>query len=164
MEDIKFYNFGEESNYEVINYDNKKLEINNVHERKKEDEIYSKTFTYGMKNILDKDIIDLSNKVEIINRRIINILSVNSISTNYEFDFNIKNIDAVLNTTSKIIDDISKQKNSIKIGIFTSKKQEKRKTVENLNSIIESITKSKNDLIALKDEYEKICKRKEKLI
>ena len=92
MANVKYYNLGEESDYEVINYDNKDIIIKNKSKLKKEDEEYSRTVNFGISNLLKKDMDDLSYKVNLINKKIIKNLALNEIVLEEKLDYNIENI------------------------------------------------------------------------
>lgn len=163
MANVKYYNLGEESDYEVINYDNKDIIIKNKSKLKKEDEEYSRTVNFGISNLLKKDMDDLSYKVNLINKKIIKNLALNEIVLEEKLDYNIENINEIITNIENIISGVIIKKNSIKINIFSTRKKEKKEKQESLSSLVEVLTKCQNDLIALKDEYNKLQERKDKV-
>lgn len=160
MEDkkLKFYELGDESNFEVLSYD-KNIEISNIAENKKNDEKYTKTVNLGLKSIIKKDIENLSSKVVIINNKVIKTLALNEIMLEEKLDSKIENIENIINSMEVIISNVIIEKSKIKIHIFSSNKKEKKEKIASLNSCISFLTRCESDYIALKDEYNKLLKR-----
>ena len=123
---IKFYKLGDESDNEVITYDNKRIEINNLKEKEKQEDEYSKTVNVGLKNVIDKDMEELSNKLALINKKIITTVSTNNIIYTEKLEDNIENVNELLIQVENLISKVIIEKGKIRIGIFTTKKDEKR--------------------------------------
>ena len=160
---VKYYKLGDESDYEVISYDNKTVEINNVREKEKQEDEYSKTVSEGLKSVLDKDIEDLSKKLESINKKIVTTLATNNVLYDENLSNDVALIDDNLVKVENIISKVIIEKESMKIGIFSSKKNEKREKQRSLNEAIDFLTRCQNDIIALRDEYNKLVERKEQV-
>lgn len=160
---VKYYKLGDESDYEVISYDNKRVEINNVKEKEKQEDEYSKTVTEGLKNVLDKDIEELSNKLEVINKKIITTLATNNITYDEHLVNDITLVNDNLSIVENLISKVIIEKENTKIGIFTTKKNEKREKQQSLNEAVDYLTKCQNDIIALRDEYDKLLERKKQV-
>lgn len=160
MEDkkLKFYELGDESNFEVLSYD-KNIEISNIAENKKNDEKYTKTVNIGLKSIIKKDIENLSSKVVIINNKVIKTLALNEIILEEKLDSKIEKIEDIINNMEIIISNVIIEKSKIKIHLFSSNKKEKKEKIASLNSCISFLTRCQSDYIALKDEYNKLLKR-----
>ena len=160
MEDkkLKFYELGDESNFEVLSYD-KNIEISNIAENKKNDEKYTKTVNLGLKSIIKKDIENLSSKVVIINNKVIKTLALNEIILEEKLDSKIEKIEDIINNMEIIISNVIIEKSKIKIHLFSSNKKEKKEKIASLNSCISFLTRCESDYIALKDEYNKLLKR-----
>lgn len=160
--DIKFYNLGDESDYEVFNYGNKTI-INNIADSKKEEEIYDKTVKIGLKSIINKDIESLDSKVKSINKRIMKELKINDFVSMEKLDNEIEKIDDIINSVEIIISNVIIEKDKIKVGIFSTNKKIKREKIASLSILKDSLIKSQTELIAIKDEYNKLIKRKKKV-
>ena len=160
--DIKFYNLGDESDYEVFNYGNKTI-INNIADSKKEEEMYDKTVKIGLKSIINKDIESLDSKVKSINKRIMKELKINDFVSMEKLDNEIEKIDDIINSVEIIISNVIIEKDKIKVGILSTNKKIKREKIASLSILKDSLVKSQTELIAIKDEYNKLIKRKKKV-
>ena len=76
-----------------------------------------------------------------------------------EIDDDIKNIDNIINDVEGLISKLIIDKNSIKIGIFSSNKKAKKQEAKNLEKSINYLSKSLNDIISIKNEYNKLIDR-----
>ncbi len=161
--DIKFYNLGDESDYEVFNYGNKTI-INNIADSKKEDEIYDKTVKIGLKSIINKDIESLDSKVKSINKKIMKILKLNDVTSTENLDNEIEKIDDIINSVEIIISNVIIEKDKIKVGFFSTNKKLKREKIGSLSALKDYLVKAQTELIAIKDEYNKLIKRKKKVV
>ncbi len=161
--DIKFYNLGDESDYEVFNYGNKTI-INNIADSKKEDEIYDKTVKIGLKSIINKDIESLDSKVKSINKKIMKILKLNDVTSTENLDNEIEKIDDIINSVEIIISNVIIEKDKIKVGFFSTNKKLKREKIASLSALKDYLVKAQTELIAIKDEYNKLIKRKKKVV
>ena len=157
--DIKFYNLGDESDCEVFNYGNKTI-INNIADSKKEDEIYDKTVKIGLKSIINKDIESLDSKVKSISKRIMKALKLNDVTSAQNLDNEIEKIDDIINNVEIIISNVIIEKDKIKVGFFSTNKKLKREQIASLSALKDYLVKAQTELITIKDEYNKLIKRK----
>ncbi len=157
--DIKFYNLGDESDCEVFNYGNKTI-INNIADSKKEDEIYDKTVKIGLKSIINKDIESLDSKVKSISKRIMKALKLNDVTSAQNLDNEIEKIDDIINNVEIIISNVIIEKDKIKVGFFSTNKKLKREKIASLSALKDYLVKAQTELITIKDEYNKLIKRK----
>ena len=131
---------------------------NNVLDNKKEIKT-SKEFNIALKKVTQKDINFLQNKVINIIKNIKKNLAMNNTFIQNEIDDDIKNIDNIINDVEGLISKLIIDKNSIKIGIFSSNKKAKKQEAKNLEKSINYLSKSLNDIISIKNEYNKLIDR-----
>lgn len=135
---------------------------NNVLDNKKEIKT-SKEFNIALKKVTQKDINFLQNKVINIIKNIKKNLAMNNTLIDNEIDDDIKNIDNIINDVEGLISKLIIDKNSIKIGIFSSNKKAKKQEAKNLEKSINYLSKSLNDIISIKNEYNKLIDRTKSL-
>lgn len=117
-------------------------------------------FNKVLDDLTKKDIKFLSNKIGKIIKQINNELVKNSITYSINDNYNLENINELVRNIKELISKIIIDKNNIKIGLFTTSKKEKKEKIKNYENVIEFLTKKQNDITAVKDEYNKIIKRK----
>lgn len=149
---IKFYSLGSE-----------KIDFSKIIRDKKLDSskpiIASKGFNKALKNVIDKDINFLSNNVEKIIKEITMLLVKCGIG-NEEISSDIEKIDDVVNDVETIISKVIIEKESIKLGLFSTKKKEKKQRYKRLEDCVDTLSKYQSELISMKDEYNKLIQRK----
>lgn len=139
--------------------------INNLSSNKKEvldsnKEIKtSKRFNTALKRVTQKDINYLKNKVIDIVKKMKKTLATNSVFMEDEIDDKIENIDEIISKTEEVISKLIIDKNNIKLGIFSTNKKAKKLKVMNLDRSINYLSKSLNDIISIKNEYNKLIDR-----
>ena len=69
----------------------------------------------------------------------------------------------IINSVEIIISNVIIEKDKIKVGIFSTNKKIKREKIASLSILKDSLVKSQTELIAIKDEYNKLIKRKKKV-
>ena len=109
-------------------------------------------------DLTKKDILFLSNKLKKLVNEINNRIEKNGIE-NGELSYNIEDIDNIIKSLNIIKKEVIKKKGKIKIGLFSSKKKEKKKNITSLEEFLDYLPRCKNDLIAVKNEYNSIKKR-----
>lgn len=119
----------------------------------------NKNFNDALKKVLKKDMDLLSNKISNIISEIIKKLAINGTILNDKLEKDINKIDLIVNDLENLISNLIIEKNSIKIRFFSSNKKEKKEKIKKLENSIENVSKSLNDIISIKDEYNKLCKR-----
>lgn len=123
----------------------------------------NKNFNDALKKVLKKDMKLLANKVINIVNEITKKLAINGTILNDKLESDISKIDLIISDLENIISNLIIEKNSIKIRFFSSNKKEKKEKVKKLENSIEYISKSLNDIISIKDEYNKLDKRNKDL-
>lgn len=118
-------------------------------------------FDKALKIVIEKDINVLSNKLNKIISEITKRLVVLNVTIN--LSNNINDIDKIVDEVDKIVSDLIIKKSSIKIGIFSSNKKEKKSQIKNLDDAINFVSKCQNELISIKKEYCKLKERNEGL-
>ena len=123
----------------------------------------NKNFNDALKKVLKKDMKLLANKVINIVNEITKKLAINGTILNDKLESDISKIDLIISDLENIISNLIIEKNSIKIRFFSSNKKEKKEKIKKLANSIEYISKSLNDIISIKDEYNKLDKRNKDL-
>ncbi len=123
----------------------------------------NKNFNDALKKVLKKDMKLLANKVINIVNEITKKLAINGTILNDKLESDISKIDLIISDLENIISNLIIEKNSIKIRFFSSNKKEKKEKIKKLENSIEYISKSLNDIISIKDEYNKLDKRNKDL-
>ena len=118
----------------------------------------NKNFNDALKKVLKKDMKLLANKVINIVNEITKKLAINGTILNDKLESDISKIDLIISDLENIISNLIIEKNSIKIRFFSSNKKEKKEKIKKLENSIEYISKSLNDIISIKDEYNKLDK------
>ena len=123
----------------------------------------NKNFNDALKKVLKKDMKLLANKVINIVNEITKKLAINGTILNDKLESDISKIDLIISDLENIISNLIIEKNNIKIRFFSSNKKEKKEKIKKLENSIEYISKSLNDIISIKDEYNKLDKRNKDL-
>lgn len=138
--DIKFYSLNKDED-KSINIDN------------------SLEFSKAVNSVIEKDILSLDKKLKEIVKSINKILITNSVIIDYKLNDKIENIDNTINDVEDLISNLIVKKGSIKIGIFSSKKKQKKLEINSIENSLEKIHKKQNNIIVLKNEYVKLVQR-----
>ena len=124
----------------------------------------SSGFNKALKIVIEKDINTLMNKlsrtIKDITKHLV-VLSEGKDTIN--LSDKIEDIDKTITDIDAIISDLIIKKNSIKVGIFSSNKKEKKSNIRKIEDAINFVSKSQNDISSLKDEYNKLIKRNDGL-
>lgn len=121
----------------------------------------SKDYNKALKNVIEKDIMFLSRKVREITKEIKKILLSNNI--NMDLDDDIENIENLISKMDIIISDVVVSKGSYKVGLFSTKKKEKKQKTTELDKYLDKLTKYQTEIIAIKNEYDKLKNKREVL-
>lgn len=116
----------------------------------------SKDFNEALTIVIKKDINTLSINLKNIISDITKVFVRNGIVFDSPISTNLDEVDSIISNIEEKISDLIIKKNSIKIGLFSSKKKEKKKNIENLEETLNSISKMQNDIIGIKNEYNKL--------
>lgn len=103
----------------------------------------------------------LSRKVREITKEIKKILLSNNI--NMDLDDDIENIENLISKMDIIISDVVVSKGSYKVGLFSTKKKEKKQKTTELDKYLDKLTKYQTEIIAIKNEYDKLKNKREVL-
>jgi hypothetical protein len=147
---IKFYSLGSE-----------KIDLSKMKEilDSSKPVIASKGFNRALKSVIDKDINLLANNLKKIAEAITKLLLENGI-INEAISTDIEKIDDVVNDVETVISKVIIEKESIKIGLFSTKKKEKKQRYKKLDTCMNKLSKYQSELISIKDEYNKLAQRK----
>lgn len=119
----------------------------------------SKEFNSALKAVTQKDINVLKNKLVDTVKDIKKNLAMNNTFISDDINDDIENIDKTITDVEALISDLIIKKSSIKIGIFSSNKKEKKAKIRGLEASINYLSKAQNDIIFLKNEYNKLIDR-----
>lgn len=149
---VKFYSFGSKK------IDFSKLE-NMLDLDATKPVVVSKGFNKALKSVIEKDIDFIARKIKQIVKEIKKILVVNDIVVE-QLDDNIDNIDVLVSKIDSVISNIIINKENLKVGIFSTNKKEKKKKANSLDECSNLLTKYQTEIIAIKNEYNKLKERK----
>ncbi len=145
------------------NLDGKKMDIYNIANGEKVDASkpvkVSKNFNKALKQVINKDINFLSNKIKNIVKDMTKRLATNGTILDIKLSCDIENIDDIINNVETLISNLIIKKDSIKVGLFSSNKKEKKEKIKKLEDNIKYLSKIQNDIISLKNEYTKLVQR-----
>lgn len=145
------------------NLDGKKIDIYNIEKGEKLDTSkqvkVSKNFNKALKQVITKDINFLSNKVKNIVKDISKRLAMNGTILDVKLSSDVENIDTIINDVETLISDLIIKKDSIKVGLFSSNKKDKKDKIKKLENSINYLSKVQNDIISIKNEYTKLVQR-----
>lgn len=119
----------------------------------------TKDFNDALASVIKKDINNLSINLKNIISDITKVFVRNGVVFDVPISTNLDNIDSIVINIEEKTSDLIIKKNSIKIGLFSSRKKEKKKNIENLEETLNSISKMQNDIIGIKNEYNKLKAR-----
>ena len=152
---IKFYSLGSEK-IDFSKIDNKEFLDSS------KPVVVSEGFNKALKNVIDKDIEFLSNKIKKIIKEINKLLIANNLSED-EINADIKRIDDIVNEVESIISKAIIEKENINLGLFSTNKKEKKQRYKNIEDCISILSKYQTELISIKNEYNKLNQRKDVL-
>lgn len=145
------------------NLDGKKIDIYNIEKGGKLDTSkqvkVSKNFNKALKQVIKKDINFLSNKVKNVVKDITKRLAMNGTILDVKLSSDVENIDTTINDVETLISDLIIKKDSIKVGLFSSNKKDKKDKIKKLENSINYLSKVQNDIISIKNEYTKLVQR-----
>lgn len=149
---IKFYSLGTQKiNFSKIN--------NSLSLDTDKDVVVSENFNKALNTVINKDINFLKSKVDKIINEINELLVLNQVN-DAKLSGNISNLDDLNNDVELIISKLIIEKESIKFGLFRTKRKEKKKKYNDLEECINKIMKYQKELILVKNEYNKLDERK----
>lgn len=149
---IKFYSFGSEK-IDFSKIDNM-LDLDSS-----KPVLVSKGFNKALKSVIEKDINFLSRKISEIIKDITKALIENNIRTK-KIDADINELDLIINELDGLISHVIIEKENTKVSLFSSNKKEKKKKSKDLELLLNMLSKYETELIAIKNEYNKLCERK----
>lgn len=119
----------------------------------------SRNFNAALKSVIQKDIDFLSKKIDNITKEITKRLAINGTTLEKKLEGKIQNIDALIIDVETLISNVIIEKNSIKIGVFTTNKKKLKERISKLEDSAEFLAKCQSDLISIKNEYTKLVER-----
>ena len=152
---VKFYNFGREK------IDFSKLE-NLLDLDASKPIVVSKGFNKALKTVIEKDIKLLEKKVKQIVKEITKIMITNNIPIE-KLDDSIENIDNLIASIEILISDMIISKGNYKVSLFSLNKKEKKRKQSSLEQTLNTLTDYQNEIVAIKNEYNKLTNRKSTL-
>lgn len=117
-------------------------------------------FNKVLDELTKKDIKFLSNKVKNTIKQINKKLESISIECKIDNNYSLENIENLISNIKNTIMDLIKEKEKIKVGLFSLNKQDKRNNIEKYEDVVSFLSKKQNDILAVKDEYNKIINRR----
>lgn len=147
MDEIKFYG----KNEETMRFSKDVMEAVSTQT--------SKHFSDALKSVMEKDLVSLNEKIDKIVLEIIKKLALVSVIYNEKKDYKASNLDELINFVETNVSDLIIEKGSIRIGLFTSKKKEKKNRIKLLEEVINYLTKCQDELVIIKKECDKLSKR-----
>lgn len=123
----------------------------------------SDNFNRALKSVIEKDIVFLSNKFSNIIKDITKCLAMNGTILDVKISDEIESIESSINDIEALISNLIISKDSIKVGIFSSNKKEKKNKIKRLEDSINFLAKCQSDIITIKDEYLKLSQRNKNL-
>ena len=123
----------------------------------------SSNFNKALSKVIDKDINSLNNKIKEMIKGIEKYLAIRGVIIKFN-ETSLDKIDSIINFTEAKISELIIEKGNNKIGVFTSKKNEKRQRNLKLDECIDYLSKCMTDLISMKNEYNKLTKTKPKVV
>lgn len=131
---------------------------NNLLDEKKEIKT-SKEFNKALRKVTQKDIDLLQRKITNIIKEIKKMLAMNNILIEQEIEKDINKIDNIINDLEELTSKLIIDKSSIKVGVFSSNKKDKKKKIKNLEKSIETLSEYQKNIISIKNEYNKLVNR-----
>ncbi|MEE0699709.1 MAG: hypothetical protein U0M66_03905 [Bacilli bacterium] len=119
----------------------------------------SKNFNAALRSVIQKDIDFLSKKIDNLVKEMTKRLAFNGTVLEMGLESNVESVDSLINEVETLISNLIIEKNSIKIGIFTSNKKKLRERISKLEDSVEFLSKYQGELIAIKNEYNKLVNR-----
>lgn len=153
---IRFYSMdGNKIEDLEIKYDS---EIDNLRDLKT-----SESFNKALKIVIQKDINVLSDKLEKHVKDVVKCFTMCGDVPAEKFDYNIENIDLIITKVEELLSDLIIKKDGIKIGFLSSNKKEKKTQIKRIEDSIIRISKCQNDIISIKNEYDKLKNRNQNI-
>lgn len=123
----------------------------------------SPNFDNALAKVIEKDIDSLDIKVNKIINEIKTRFSNIGANINLDRVYSISDINKVNAFMDKSLKDLMEFKSDNKVRLFSFDKKTKKQKILLIDNAIDYIKKSKIEILTMKDEYIKLCKRKETL-
>ena len=117
-------------------------------------------FNKVLDDLTKKDIKFLSNKIDRTIKQINEEFTKHNIALNLNRNYTLKSINELIKDIEDILSKIIIEKDSIKVGVFSTQKKLKKDKLKKYEKLIDFLTKKQNDIISVKDEYNKVISRK----
>lgn len=125
-------------------------------------EKYTKDFGIALKKVIEKDLKQLSNKVNSIVEELTKRLLKSNVSISISNDIN--DIENIINDVESALSSLILQKHGIKIHLFSTHKKEKRAKIKFLEKEINYVSSVQSNLISIKNEIENLNQKKKELM
>lgn len=153
---IKFYGMDGSSLIDIENNSTEKLD--DLKEVKT-----SENFNRALKSVMEKDINILKSKLTSTIKDIKKRCAKCDYFDLDQIDDNIKSIEFIITQVENIISDLIIKKDGIKVGLFSSNKKAKKDQIKKLEDTIIYISNRQNEIIGIKNEYDKLISRNENI-
>lgn len=138
-----------------------KLTIDNV--KVESSEKHSRDFDAALKKVIEKDLKQLSNKVNSIVDELTKRL-LKSSNVNISISNDINHIENIINDVESVLSSLILQKHGIKVHLLSSHKKEKRAKIKFLEEEINYVSSVQSNLISIKNEIENLNQKKKELM
>ena len=151
--EIKFYSLG-----------SKRLDLSKIGLKGEEIDLTkpvktSKKFNEALNAVTKKDINVLNKKAKNIQSEITKRLAVAGTILKEKLDFEIKDIEPLINKVDEITSNLIITKGNGRVGLFSSNKKMKKNNLKKMDECIEYLSKCQKELISMKNEYNKLMSR-----
>lgn len=151
--EIKFYSLG-----------SKRLDLSKIGLKGEEIDLSkpvktSKKFNEALNAVTKKDINVLNKKAKNIQSEITKRLAVAGTILKEKLDFEIKDIESLINKVDEITSNLIITKGNGRVGLFSSNKKLKKDNLKKMDECIEYLSKCQKELISMKNEYNKLMSR-----
>ena len=119
----------------------------------------SKKFNEALNAVTKKDINVLNKKAKNIQSEITKRLATAGTILKEKLDFEIKDIEPLINKVDEITSTLIITKGNGRVGLFSSNKKMKKNNLKKMDECIEYLSKCQKELISMKNEYNKLMSR-----
>lgn len=124
----------------------------------------SDNYDKALKAVINNDISLVENKLKNIVYDANKLLKNNDININILSESSIDNIDEIISEFQKTIDNLNIIKEQRRRKVFAFSRKTKKKEYTDLVECVNSFLKYKNDIISIKNEYNKLKKRDQQVV
>ena len=136
--------------------------LTNTDDKSQNPEKYSKDFGIALKRVIERDLKQLSNKVNCIIEELTKRLLKSGVSIIISNDIN--DMEDIINDVESALSSLISQKHEIKVYLFSPHKKEKREKIKFFEEQISYATNVQSNLISIKNEVESLNQKKKELM